>query len=231
MTEILENSATWGAVLTVGCYCLFFLLQKRVRDAWCNPLLLSCILIGAFLLTGQISYAEYTRTSSFLSWLLLPATVSLAIPLYEQWELLRKNLAAILCGIAAGVCTSLICTLVLTKFFHLDAQIAVSILPKSVTTAIGADVSRELGGIPALTIVLIILTGIVGNMMAPTLSRWFRLRSAIARGIAIGSASHAIGTAKALEMGEVEGAMSSLSIAVSGVLTAFLCPIAARFLR
>ena len=230
MTEFLSTSSTWGAALTVGCYCLFFLLQKRLRAAWCNPLLLSCILIGAFLLTGQIPYEEYTRTSSFLSWLLLPATVSLAIPLYEQWTLLRGNLAAIACGIVAGVLTSLLCTLVLARVFRLDAQVAASILPKSVTTAIGADVSRELGGIPALTIVLIILTGIVGNMMAPSLCRWFRLKSAIARGIAIGSASHAIGTAKALEMGEVEGAMSSLSIAVSGVLTAFLCPIASLWL-
>ena len=231
MTEFLSNSSTWGAVLTVVCFCLFFLLQKCLRAAWCNPLLLSCILIGAFLLTGQIPYAEYTRTSSFLSWLLLPATVSLAIPLYEQWEPLRKNLPAILCGIAAGVCTSLVCTLLLARLFRLDAEIAVSILPKSVTTAIGADVSRELGGIPALTVVLIILTGIVGNMTAPALCRLFRLKSPVARGIAIGSASHAIGTAKALELGEVEGAMSSLSIAVSGVLTAFLCPLAASLLR
>ena len=230
MAEFLSSSSVWGAALTISCYCLFFLLQKRLRAGWCNPLLLSCILIGGFLLTGQIPYVEYSRTSSFLSWLLLPATVSLAIPLYEQWTLLRKSLTAILCGITAGVCTSLFCTLILAKLFHLDASIAVSILPKSVTTAIGADVSQELGGIPSLTIVLIILTGIVGNMMAPLLSRCFCLKSPIARGIAIGSASHAIGTAKALEMGEVEGAMSSLSIAVSGVLTAFFCPIVARWL-
>ena len=230
MSELLSNSSTWGAVLTVGCYCLFYLLQRRVRAAWCNPLLLSCILIGAFLLTGGIPYAEYTRTSSLLSWLLLPATVSLAIPLYEQWELLRKNLTAILSGIAAGVITSLFCTVLLARLFSLDTHLAVSILPKSVTSAIGADVSKELGGIPVLTVVLIILTGIVGNMMAPTLCRWFRLKSPISRGIAVGSASHAIGTAKALEMGAVEGAMSSLSIAVSGILTAFLCPLVSRWL-
>lgn len=230
MSELLTDSSTWGTVLTVGCYCLFYLLQRRVRAAWCNPLLLSCILIGAFLLTGGVPYTEYARTSSLLSWLLLPATVSLAIPLYEQWELLRKNLTAIFGGIVAGVITSLFCTVLLARLFRLDTQLAVSILPKSVTSAIGADVSRELGGIPALTVVLIILTGIVGNMMAPTLCRWFRLKSPISRGIAVGSASHAIGTAKALEMGEIEGAMSSLSIAVSGIMTAFLCPLVSRWL-
>lgn len=228
MSELLTGSATWGTFLTVGCFGLFFLLQKKVKKAWCNPLLFSSILIGALLLLGNIPYAQYKETSSILSWLLLPATVSLAIPLYEQWALLKKHWLAILCGIGAGVITSLVCVVVLAKLFHLDTALAVSLLPKSVTTAIGADVSAELGGIPALTVVVIILTGIVGNMLAPFLCRAFGLRSAVARGIAIGTASHAIGTTKALEMGEVEGAMSGLAIAVAGIMTAVLVPLAAR---
>ncbi len=231
MTELLQKSSVWGAVLTAGCFCLFFLLQKKVKKVWCNPLLFSSITIGTLLLTGGIPYAQYRETSSVLSWLLLPATVSLAVPLYEQWKLLKQHWLSILCGIFAGVITSLTCAVILAKLFSLPSDIAVSFLPKSVTTAIGADVSEELGGIPALTIVLIILTGIVGNMTAPFLCRAFRLGHAVSRGIAIGTSCHAIGTARAMEMGESEGAMSGLAIAVAGIMTAVLVPLAARLLK
>ena len=227
MTEFLSNSATWGTVLTLACFALFDLLRRKVRAGWCNPLLLSTLAISALLLLCRVPYADYKATSSVLSWLLLPATVSLAVPLYEQWPLLRKNIAAILGGIAAGVLASLACLTMLALLFHMEPQYAVCFLPKSVTTAIGADISAELSGLPALTIVLIILTGIVGNLLAPVLCRVFHLNNAIARGIAIGTASHAIGTSRALEMGQAEGAMSSLSIAVAGVLTALLCPVVA----
>ncbi len=230
MPEFLSGSSTWGALLSAACFGLFWLIQKKTGKVWCNPLLMSSILIGAFLMTGNIPYEQYRETSSVLSWLLLPATVSLAVPLYEQWALLKKHWAAILSGIVAGVITSLLCAVLLAKAFRLDYSVAVSFLPKSVTSAIGADVSGELGGIPSLTVVLIILTGIVGNMLARSLCRAFRLKDAISRGVAIGTAAHAIGTVKALEMGEVEGAMGALSIAMAGILTAFLSPLAAMLL-
>ena len=230
MNEFLSTSSAWGTVLAVGCFGAFYLLQQKVKKAWANPLLFSCICIGAFLILGKIPYAEFKSSVSVISWLLLPATVSLAIPLYEQWELLKKNLPAILCGITVGVLTSLLCALAIAKIFKLDTAVAVSIMPKSVTTAIGTDVATELGGIPSLAIVVIVLTGIIGNLLAPALCKLFRLKSPIARGIAIGSCSHAIGTSKAMEMGEVEGAMSGLSIAVAGVLTAVLCPVFAGLL-
>ncbi len=165
-----------------------------------------------------------------MSWLLLPATVSLAVPLYEQWEALRDNAAAILSGIAAGVAVSLGAILLLAWAFHLDRAAAASLLPKSVTTAIGADVSGELGGVPALATAVIILTGIFGNLAAQAVCRLFRITDPVAKGVGIGSAAHAIGTARALEMGPVEGAMSSLSIAVAGILTALLCPLAVNLL-
>ena len=165
-----------------------------------------------------------------LTYLLFPATVSLAIPLYEQWALLRKNLLAILAGIASGVVTSLGSILLLAWLFQLDAVSAVSLLPKSVTTAIGVDISAELGGIAALTTAVIVLTGIIGNLTAVGLCKVLRITNPIAKGIAIGASSHAIGTSKALEIGEIEGAMSSLSIAVAGILTAMLCPFAVRLL-
>ena len=165
-----------------------------------------------------------------LTYLLFPATVSLAIPLYEQWALLRKNLLAILAGIASGVVTSLGSILLLAWVFRLDAVSAVSLLPKSVTTAIGVDISAELGGIAALTTAVIVLTGIIGNLTAVGLCKVLRITNPIAKGIAIGTSSHAIGTSKALGIGEIEGAMSSLSIAVAGILTAMLCPFAVRLL-
>lgn len=230
MNEFFESSSVWGTVLTVACFGACYFLQKKVKKAWCNPLLLSSIIIGACLMLGNIPYSSYKSSSSVLSWLLLPATVSLAIPLFEQWKLLKKNWKAILCGIGAGVITSLLCTVILAKCFGLPVDIAVSMLPKSVTTAIGTDLSAELGGIPSLSIVLIILTGITGNILAPSLCKLLRLRSAVARGVAIGTASHAIGTSKAMEMGDVEGAMSGLAIAVAGILTAVLMPFAVKLL-
>lgn len=229
MSELLIPFSTWGAVLTIAAFGLFSLIQKKTKS-WLNPLLLSAVLIGALLLIGRIPYSQYKSSTSAISYLLLPATVSLAIPLYEQWPLLKKHWLAILCGIGAGAVTSLLCAILLSRAFQMDRALAVTFLPKSVTTAIGMDVAAELGGIPSLSIVLIVLTGITGNIAAPALCRLLGLKSAIARGIATGTASHAIGTAKAMEMGEVEGAMSGLSIAVAGVLTAFLAPLAAALL-
>lgn len=230
MHELLASFSTWGAALTLCCFDIFLWLQKKTHLAIFNPLLLSAMAIGCLLLALRIPYDSYRESASILSWLLLPATVSLAIPLSEQWPLLRKNAVPILAGIVCGCLTSLCCIFLLVKIFHLDSATAVSLLPKSVTTAIGADVSAELGGIPALTVVIIILTGIAGNLMAPLLCRIFRIKSAVARGIAIGACSHAIGTARALEMGEQEGAMSGLAIAVSGIFTAILSPLAVRLL-
>ena len=179
----------------------------------------------------KIPYPDYKGSTAPLTYLLFPATVSLAVPLYEQWELLKKNVLAILAGIAAGVVTSVGSILLLAWLFRLDAASAVSLLPKSVTTAIGVNVSTELGGIPALTTSVIILTRIVGNLLAVSLCILLRITNPIARGIVIGASSHTIGTSKALEIGQVEGAMSSLSIAVAGILTAVLCPLAVNLFR
>ena len=178
----------------------------------------------------KIPYPDYKQSASPITYLLFPATVSLAVPLYEQWELLKKNVFAIAAGIGAGVITSVASLLLIAWVFQLDSASAVSLLPKSVTTAIGVDVAAELGGIPALTTAVIVLAGIGGNLMAVSLCRLLRITNPIAKGIAIGTSSHAIGTSKALEMGQIEGAMSSLSIAVAGVLTAILCPAAVNLL-
>lgn len=224
MIDFLNTSAVWGTALTLAAFALGTFLHRKTKAAWCNPLLWGSIFVIIVLSVLKIPYPDYKGSSAPLTYLLFPATVSLAVPLYEQWELLKKNVLAILAGIAAGVVTSVGSILLLAWLFRLDAASAVSLLPKSVTTAIGVDVSTELGGIPALTTAVIILTGIVGNLLAVSLCKLLRITNPIARGIAIGTSSHAIGTSKALEIGQVEGAMSSLSIAVAGILTAILCP-------
>ncbi len=230
MAELLTQGAAWGVLLTLGAFALGTFLQKKTGRAWCNPLLLGSVFVILFLRLSGISCPDYQASAGPVSWLLLPATISLAAPLYEQWEALRKNAAAILTGIAAGVAVSVGAILILAWAFHLDRAAAVSLLPKSVTTAIGADVSGELGGIPTLTTAVIILTGIFGNLTAPAICKLFRITEPAAKGVGIGSAAHAIGTARALEIGPVEGAMSSLSIAVAGILTALLCPLAVNLL-
>lgn len=214
----------------MAAFALGTFLHRKTKAAWCNPLLLGSVFVIVFLSVLGISYPDYKQSTAPLTYLLLPATVSLAVPLYEQWELLKKNALAITAGITAGVMTSIGSILLLAWAFHMDIAYGVSLLPKSVTTAIGADVSAELGGVPSLTTAAIILTGIVGNLLSVGLCRILRITNPIARGIAIGTSSHAIGTSKALEIGQIEGAMSSLSIAVAGVLTAVLCPLAVNLL-
>lgn len=230
MIDFLETSSAWGVMVTLAAFALGTLLHRKTKAAWCNPLLLGSIFVVVLLSILKIPYPDYKQSASPISYLLFPATVSLAVPLYEQWELLKKNVLAIAAGIGAGVITSLVSILLIAWVFRLDSAGAVSLLPKSVTTAIGVDVAAELGGIPALTTAVIVLTGIMGNLMAVSLCRLLRITNPIAKGIAIGTSSHAIGTSKALEMGQIEGAMSSLSIAVAGVLTAILCPMAVNLL-
>lgn len=228
--DFITDSDVWGVLLTLAGFGFGTFLFWKTKAAWCNPLLLGSIFIMVFLSLCEIPYADYQESASPLSYLLLPATVSLAIPLYEQLELLKRNFLAIFAGIAAGVLTSILCIVALSWAFHLEYTYAVSLLPKSVTSAIGADVAMELGGVASLTIATIILTGIVGNILAYSLCKLLRVTEPIAKGVAIGTSAHAVATAKALEMGKVEGAMGSLAIAVSGILTALLCPVFANFL-
>ena len=219
MRELISTSVFFGAALSVGAYVLGMALQKRFKIAIFNPLFISILTVIAVLLCSGISYDTYNASAKYLSYFLTPATVCLAIPLYEQLALLRKNAAAILLGILAGMISSALCVLALSVIFALPHEIYVTLLPKSITSAIGMELSSELGGIPSITVAVIILSGIVGNMMAPFFCRIFRINNPVSRGIAVGSSSHAIGTAKAIEMGEVEGAMSGLSVAVSGLLS------------
>ncbi len=219
MNEFFLNSASAGVVLSLVSYFIGVEIKRKWKWPVLNPLLISIVLVIGFLLIFRVDYDAYNESAKYISYLLTPATVSLAIPLYQQMELLKKNMAAIGIGILSGVLASSGSILALAVLFHLSHKEYVTLLPKSITTAIGMGVSEELGGYVVITTAVIIVTGVLGNMTAEHLCRLFRIKHAISRGIAIGSASHAIGTAKAMEMGEVEGAMSSLSIVISGLCT------------
>ena len=230
MAEFIQGISVWGVALTLGAFALGTWLNKKTGQAIFNPLLLASIFVIIFLSLTQIPFAVYKERVRLLSDLLLPATVSLAVPLYEQWQALKKNAVAVLCGILAGSVTSMVCIIAMSWLLKLDPVLSASLMPKSITSAIGAEVSAEIGGIGSLAGALITLTGIVGNLSAAALCRICKLRSPMARGVAIGTGSHAVGTVRALQMGRVEGAVSSLSIAVAGVLTAAICPMLANFL-
>lgn len=230
MSEFMQQSVFFGMVISVLAYECGIFLKKKLKWAICNPLLLSIIGVMLFLLFFHIPYETYREGAQYLGYLLTPATVCLAIPLYEQAELLKKHAWAIVAGLLSGVLTSIASVLLLSLLFGLDHAAYVTLLPKSITTAIGMGVSEELGGYVTITVAVIIVTGILGNVIAEKVCRLFRIEEPVARGIAIGSAAHAIGTTKAMEMGEVEGAMSSLSIAVAGLITVVVAPFFAGFL-
>ena len=225
-----ENSVFFGVVISLLAYGAGSLLQNRFKLALFNPLLISVAATIAVLAAAGIDYDVYYSGAQYLSYLLTPATVCLAVPLYEKLEVLKKNWRAILIGIVSGVLTTLLCILAMSLMFGLSHEEYVTLLPKSITTAIGMGVSEELGGYVTLTVAVIIITGVLGNIFAPLICRVFRIREPIAKGIAIGTSSHAVGTAKAMEMGEVEGAMRSLSLARSGLLTVVGASVFAQFL-
>ena len=222
MNSFLQDSVFFGVFISIVTYEIGALIKKKWNVAIFNPLLISIALIMIFLLVFDVEYETYEYGAKYLSYFLTPATVALAVPLYEQLEPLKKNWKAIMAGILAGALTSAVCVLVMSILFRLTHEQYVTLLPKSITTAIGMGLSEELGGIVAITVAVIVVTGIVGNMFAEGICRLFRITDPVAKGIGIGSASHAMGTAKAMEMGGIEGAMSSLSIAVSGLLTVII---------
>ena len=211
-------------------YLIGTLLKKKFKLGIFNPLLISIVVSIVVLVVGKVDYYTYNEGAKYLSWLLTPATVCLAIPLYEQWGLLLKNFKAVMLGLVAGTITSLTTVLALALICGLSHEEYVTLLPKSITTAIGMGVSEELGGYVTITVAVIIITGVLGNNFGELICKIFKIDEPISRGLAFGASSHAIGTAKALEIGEVEGAMSSLAIAVSGILTVALSSLYANFM-
>ena len=219
MSEFFRTSLFFGAFVSIGAFSLGRWMKKKWKLGIFNPLLVGIVLTIAALLALRVDYPTYEQGARYITYLLTPSTVCLAVPLYERFELLKKNAAALFLGIGAGTLASLLSVTLLTRLFHMDHALYVTLLPKSITTAIGMGLSEELGGYASLTVAAIVITGVTGNITAEAACRLFRITSPMARGVAIGTATHAVGTAKALEMGETEGAMSSLSIVVAGLLT------------
>ena len=225
MAEFLESISLFPLVLTLGTYQFGLWCQKKVKHALCNPLLIATVLsIGIILLPG-FDLQVYQKGTAGISWLLTPATVCLAIPLYEQLKVLKKHLPAILIGIFAGVFVSLGSILLLCRLFRLEDVMAVSLLPKSITTAIGLALTEQNGGISALTTFAIVITGILGNLSGSALCKLLKITDPVAQGVSFGTASHVIGTSRAMEVDPLTGAVSSLSLAVAGILTAVVFPI------
>lgn len=229
MKELFSSSVFFGVLVSIIGYSIGLLLYKKFHRAIFNPLLISIAFVMVVLVVFKVDYNTYNNQAKFMSYLLTPATVCLAIPLYEQLELLKSNMKAILIGIFSGVMSSLGSVYLLSTLFHFTHKQYVTLLPKSITTAIGMGISQELGGVVTITVAVIIITGILGNMISEAVCRIFHINEPVAKGIAIGTASHAIGTSKAMEMGEIEGAMSGLAIALAGLLTVVGASIFANF--
>ena len=227
MSEFWKTSIFFGVFITIAFYGAGIVIKSKLKSPIFNPLLVAIALTIGFLAAFGIDYGTYYASAKYIGWLLTPSTICLALPLYEQLGMMKRNFAAVLVGVTSSVVTSLTTVLALAALFHLSHASYVTLLPKSITTAIGMGVTEELGGYVAT---VIIMTGILGNMIAEPLCRWAKIENPIARGIAIGSASHAIGTVKAMEMGAVEGAMSSLALISAGIITVFAASLYAGLL-
>lgn len=230
MADFLQNIPLFPLVLTIGAYQIGLWCQKKTKSALCNPLLIAVILcISVLLLTGFDPQC-YQSGTAYISWLLTPATVCLALPLYEQLKILRANLKAVLAGIATGVIASFLCIFMLCKLMQLDEVLTVSLFSKSITTAIALELTRQGGGIPSLTSAAIVISGILGNLSGSAFCHLLSITDPVAQGVGFGTASHAIGTARANEVHPITGAASSLSLVVAGILTAVLFPIMLQLL-
>ncbi|MDY3928565.1 MAG: LrgB family protein [Clostridia bacterium] len=219
MSEFLGMSTYFGFVISICAYVIGIQLNKKFKLAVLNPLLIAIIITIAVLLAGNISYEEYNAGAKYITYLLTPATVALAVPLYDKLKILKNNFKAITLGIVSGIITSFVTNLIICVFFKLSHEQYITLLPKSITTAIGMELSAEFGGSRTITTAVIVITGIAGSVMGEKIFKLLNIKNPIAKGVALGSASHAIGTSKAVELGETEGAMAGLSIAVSGILT------------
>ena len=228
MNNIMTDSIFFGAVISVVGYLIGIFLRKKISVL--NPLLVSIIFVIAVIKIFHIDYETYNSGAKYISYLLTPATVCLAIPLYSQISVLKEHAKEVFIGILAGVLASMGSILLMSYLFGLTHEQYVTLLPKSITTAIGMGVSEELGGIQTITVAVIIITGVLGNIIAEAVLKIFRIKEPVAKGLAIGTASHAIGTTKALEIGEIEGAMSSLSVAVAGLMTVISASIFANMM-
>lgn len=224
MNEILANSAYFGFFLSLLTYMIGLKIQQKTKWSVCNPLLISVVLLIVILKVIKVDYDTFNEGTQYITYLLTPATVCLALPLYRQLKILKEHLLPLMLGLLAGCITCMVMIVGFVYLLHLDSVLGLSLLPKSITTAIAIGVSAELGGIEGITVASVVITGIFSAVVATGVFRLFHIKNPIAQGVALGAAGHAIGTSKALQLGEVQGAMGSLAIVVTGIMTVIVAP-------
>lgn len=222
MIETVPFSPFFGLFITCIAWCAGLWIQKKTGLILCNPLLIATALILAVLTVFHIPYAAYAQGGDLMTMMLGPVTAVLALNIYNQRELLGKYFLPIIVGCLVGTLTSAASVLLLCRLLTLDASITAALLPKSVTTAIAVAISQNRGGITGITVAAVLVAGVEGAIFAPLFAKLFRITDPVAEGVAIGACSHALGTTKAMEIGQLQGAMSSISLCICGILTSFL---------
>lgn len=229
--SIFTDNMFFGIFISLIAFEVGLLVYRKTKFPLFNPLLIATTIIIIFLKTFNIDFDTYNKGGQFINMFLGPATVVLAVPLYKQFNLLKENFIPIISGIFIGSLVSILSVFSIALFLNLDSDLIISLLSKSVTTPIGIEITNSLGGISSITVLSIVISGITGAVVAPTIIKILKIKNPISIGVSIGTASHAVGTSKALEIGETEGAMSSLSIGLAGVITVFLAPICYNLLQ
>lgn len=228
--ESLIASPLFGITLSLLAFEAGSIVFKKTKSPFFNPLLVGTSLVIFILLYFNIDIENYNKGAGFISFFLGPATVVLAVPLYNQMKLLKSNSVAIITGIFVGSVASIISVVLFSRLLGLNELLLLSLIPKSITTPIGIELSKQIGGLPSLTVISIVIAGNTGYIAAPYICRLFRIKNPVAKGVAIGTSAHALGTTKAIEMGEVEGAMSGLAIGIAGIVTVLITPLLLKFL-
>ena len=229
MNEILQDSLYFGVAISLFTYWIDWKIQQKWKKPILNPLLISMILVIVVLSVFHIEYETYQYGAKYITYFLTPATICLAVPLYRQIQKLKENVVAVIVSIFCGCLAHVLILVGIATIFDVSDVLTFSLLPKSVTTAIALGVTEEIGGIAAVTVVGVSIAGLMGAIVGPSILKIVRITEPVAQGLAIGSASHAVGTSKAVELGEVQAAMSSLSIVVTGILTVVIVPIVVGF--
>lgn len=228
--RLLESIEVFPVILTLAAFQIGQACQKKWKLPIFNPTLIGMVLVILFVLLFGMDPEGYSSGTKLIFWLMTPATISLAVPMYEQFQVLKKSLKAVLAGVCAGTLSCMLMIVAVSLLLKFDRSILISLMPKSVTTAIGMSLSEMFGGMGGVTVAAIIITGIGGNMMGPMLCKLFGITDEVAQGVAFGTAAHVIGTAKANELSQLTGAASSLSLVVAGLLTAVFMPMLAGLL-
>lgn len=222
INDFVATSSVFGVVLTIFVFQIGILVNMKYNKSFTNPLLIGFILCSIILIVFKIDYDSYNASAQYVTYLLAPTTVCLAITMYEQINALKSNWKAVFAGVATGIFANFVMIYALCKVFGLDTTQFATLLPKSTTTAIAIPTTQIIGGIVPITVAAIVFTGILGNVFGEQILKFFKVEEPVAKGLALGSASHSVGIARALQIGPVEGSMATLAMVTGGLGTAIV---------